>query len=255
MLKRYSIFFYGLVCYAISLATFLYAVGFVGNLWGPRSIDGAPDSDLATALLVDLGLLLVFALQHSVMARPVFKRWWTSLIPGPAERSTYALASSLALIALFAYWRPLGGNVWSVHGLAAVLLYALCGSGWLLVLVSTFLIDHFDLFGLRQAWRFLAGKPCGPVNFVTPGPYRLVRHPLYVGFLLAFWATPQMTASHLLFSLGTTAYILIGVRFEERDLVSSLGGAYHEYRERVPMLIPFAKRRSPAGIAAAGRQA
>jgi protein-S-isoprenylcysteine O-methyltransferase Ste14 len=244
MLKRLFVFVYSLLCYAMFFGTSLYAVGFVGNLLVPRSIDSPATGSLVGGLTVDLALLLAFALQHSVMARPGFKRWLTRLVPEPAERSTYVLASSLALLALFAFWRPLGGTVWSVtEPAAAAALYCLCAFGWLLVLVSTFLIDHFDLFGLRQGWLYLRSVPYRQIGFRTPGPYRLVRHPLYVGWLFAFWATPTMTATHLLFAVATTGYILIAIQLEERDLVASLGDAYREYRQRVPMLIPFARAR------------
>jgi len=242
MLKRSLVFVYGLVSYVLFLGTYLYAIGFVGNFLVPRSIDSAADGNFAVSFVVDLALLLGFALQHSVMARPAFKRWWTRFIPEAAERSTYVLASSLALIALFAYWRPLGGVVWSVESPVAVaVLYLLCAAGWLLVLVSTFLINHFDLFGLRQIWMYLRGVPYQAIGFRTPGPYRLVRHPLYVGWLLAFWATPTMSVAHLLFAIATTGYILFAIRLEERDLIASLGNAYREYRQRVPMLIPFTR--------------
>ena len=246
MFKRSLVFVYGLISYVLFLGTYLYAIGFVGNFLVPRSIDSPADGDFVRSLIVDLGLLLVFALQHSVMARPAFKRWWTRFIPEPAERSTYVLASSLALIALFAYWRPLGGIVWSVESpAAAAILYALCAFGWLLVLVSTFLINHFDLFGLRQVWMYLRGVPYEPIGFRSPGPYRLVRHPLYVGWLFAFWATPTMSVAHLLFAIATTGYILVAIQLEERDLIASLGNAYREYRQRVPMLIPFTRRERP----------
>jgi protein-S-isoprenylcysteine O-methyltransferase Ste14 len=248
MLKRVAIFAYGLVCYAVFFATFLYALGFVGNLFVPRSIDGVPRTDFTTALLIDLGLLGVFAIQHSLMARPFFKRWFTRLIPEPAERSTYVLFSSLALIALFAYWQPLGGIVWDVDdAVGRAILYTLFGFGWTLVLVSTFLINHFDLFGLRQIWLQLRGVPYAPLKFGTPGPYRLVRHPLYVGWFFAFWATPVMTITHLVFAVATTAYILIAIQLEERDLIDALGDDYRRYREQVPMIIPFSRsgRRRP----------
>jgi methanethiol S-methyltransferase len=239
MLKRVSVFLYGVLCYAVFLATFLYAVGFVCNLFVPRSMDGPPTAALATGLVIDLALLLLFAAQHSVMARPAFKAWWTRFIPEPAERSTYVLASSVALIVLFAFWEPLGGVVWSVTDPTAVIvLYSLCAFGWLLVLVSTFLINHFDLFGLRQVWLYLLGRPYTHLAFRTPGPYRLVRHPLYVGWFFAFWATPNMTLTHLVFALATSGYILIAIQFEERDLVQHLGTQYSDYRKRVPMLIP-----------------
>ena len=240
MLKRSIVFFYGLCCYAVFLATFLYAIGFVENLLVPRSIDSPPSGDFATSLVVDLVLLLVFAVQHSGMARQPFKAWLTRMIPQAAERSTYVLASSLALILLFALWRPLGGIVWSVDNhVGVLLLYALCACGWLLVFVSTFLINHFDLFGLRQVWLYVTDSAYRPVEFRTPGPYRLVRHPLYVGFLFAFWSTPTMTAAHLVFAIATTGYILVGIQFEERDLVTHLGDTYSRYRQRVPMLVPF----------------
>ena len=251
MLKRFVVFFYGLVCYAAFLATYLYAIGFVGNAFVPRTIDGPPTGDLASSIVIDLALLGLFALQHSVMARPRFKDWWTRFIPEAAERSTYVLASSLALIALFVHWRPLGGTVWSVQNhTAAMLLYGLCAFGWLLVLVSTFLINHFDLFGLRQVWLYLHSVPYRPIGFRMPGPYRLVRHPLYVGWLFAFWATPVMTAAHLLFAVATTGYILVAVQLEERDLVSSLGEAYREYCRHVPMLIPSLRRSQQHSVSA-----
>jgi protein-S-isoprenylcysteine O-methyltransferase Ste14 len=240
MRKRLSIFVYGLFCYAVFFATFLYALGFVGNFGVPRSMDGEPQMYFSTALLIDLGLLGMFAVQHSLMARPYFKRWLTRFIPAAAERSTYVLFSSLALIALFAWWEPIGGTVWDVADpTGRAVLYALFGFGWSLVLISTFLINHFDLFGLRQVWLQLVGRPYTPLAFGTPGPYRLVRHPLYLGWLFAFWATPAMTVTHLVFAIATTAYILVAIRFEERDLVESLGDDYRNYRKRVPMIIPY----------------
>ena len=247
MLKRSLIFVYGIACYAVFFATFLYALGFVGNFVVPRTIDGAPRVDLVTALLTDLGLLALFAVQHSVMARPAFKRWFTRIVPECAERSTYVLFSSLALIALFAYWQPLGGVVWQIADpLWRGVTYAAFGFGWGLVLISSFLINHFDLFGLRQVWLQLVGMPYTHLNFGTPGPYKLIRHPLYLGWFFAFWATPVMTATHLLFALMTTAYILIAIQLEERDLIAALGDDYRRYRERVPMIIPFVKRRGRA---------
>jgi len=248
MIKRAAIFLYGLVCYAVFFATFLYALGFVGNFVVPRTIDGTPRLPLVDALLIDLGLLGLFAIQHSVMARPAFKRWFTRAIPESAERSTYVLFSSLALIALFFWWQPLGGSVWEITDpVGRAIAYTLYGFGWGLVLVSTFLINHFDLFGLRQVWLQLRGKPYTHLKFGTPGPYKLVRHPLYVGWFFAFWATPVMTVTHLLFAVMTTAYILIAIQLEERDLIDALGDDYRRYRERVPMVIPFLKRSRATG--------
>jgi protein-S-isoprenylcysteine O-methyltransferase Ste14 len=251
---RVIAFIYGVVCYAVFFVTFLYAAGFVGNLVVPKTLDSAPVGPLVPSLLIDLGLLALFAVQHSVMARPAFKRVWTQLVPEPVERSTYVLASSLALIALLALWRPLGGVVWDVQNpLGRAVLHGGFAFGWLLVLVTTFLINHFDLFGLRQVWLHLRGRPYQPLPFATPGPYRLVRHPMYVGWFFAFWATPTMTATHLLFAVMTTAYILVAIRFEERDLVAALP-EYAAYRARVPCSSPAtaARRRlsSPAAVAA-----
>jgi protein-S-isoprenylcysteine O-methyltransferase Ste14 len=238
-MKKLTVFTYGVLCYVIFFVTFLYAIGFVCNLVVPRSMDGPRVASLAASLVTDLGLLVLFALQHSVMARPGFKRWWTQFIPEPAERSTYVLASSIALIILFAFWQPLGGVVWHVtQPTMTILLYSLCAFGWALVLVSTFLINHFDLFGLRQVWLYLIGKPYTHLTFRTPGPYRLVRHPLYVGWFFAFWATPAMTLTHFVFALATSGYILAAIQLEERDLVAHLGTQYSDYRKRVPMLIP-----------------
>jgi methanethiol S-methyltransferase len=245
MFKRLSIFLYGVVSYAIFFGTYLYAIGFIGNFGVPRTLDGTPTASFTTALLVNLGLLGVFAIQHSVMARPAFKRWFTKLVPVSAERSTYVLLSSLLLIAMFAWWQPLGGVVWTVTDpTARGVIWGFFAFGWLLVLVSTFLINHFDLFGLRQVWLQLMGRPYTELAFGTPGPYRLVRHPLYVGWLLAFWATPTMSVSHLVFAIATTGYILIAIQFEERDLVAHHGKLYRDYRERVPMLIPFTRKRN-----------
>jgi protein-S-isoprenylcysteine O-methyltransferase Ste14 len=241
--KRILIFIYGVLSYAVFFGTTLYAIGFIGNFWVPKSIDSPRDAPLVIALAIDLALLLLFAVQHSVMARPAFKRWWTRIIPEPAERSTYTLLSSVALIVLFAFWQPLGGVVWNVsEPWGRALLYGGFGFGWILLLMSTYVIDHFDLFGLRQVWLQLVGKSYQPVQFKMPLLYRYVRHPLYVGWLFTFWSTPTMTATHLLFALGTTAYILIAIRFEERDLVAA-HPEYEEYRRSVPMLVPFTKAR------------
>jgi len=254
MIKRIACFTYGVVCYAIFLATFLYAISFIGGFIGgfgvPRTLDGKPSGSLAMAIAIDAGLLALFALQHSIMARVWFKNAWTRIVPKPVERSTYVLFSSAALILMFWQWRPLGGVVWSVENDGArLVLRALFAFGWGLVLVSTFLINHFDLFGLRQVWLFLIGKPYTFPKFATPGLYRLVRHPLYVGWFFAFWMTPVMSSAHLLFAVMTTGYILVAIQFEERDLVRHHGEAYAEYRRRVPMLVPFTKRDRNAGPA------
>lgn len=245
MSKRISIFLYGVASYAVFFLTFLYALGFVGNFVVPVTMDGAPTLPSGRALLIDVGLLGLFAVQHSLMARPFFKRWLTRFIPESAERSTYVLFSSLALIALFVFWQPLGGIAWDIEGRTArSALYSLFAFGWVLVLVSTFLINHFDLFGLRQVWLQLTGRAHRPLAFGTPGPYKLVRHPLYLGWLFAFWATPTMTGTHLLFAFLTTAYILIAIQLEERDLVEALGEDYRRYRQRVPMIIPGVRNRA-----------
>jgi protein-S-isoprenylcysteine O-methyltransferase Ste14 len=247
-MKRIAAFTYGVVCYAIFFVTFLYAIGFVGDLFVPKSIDSAPQGPLGQALLINTLLLGLFAVQHSVMARPAFKRWWTRFVPKPVERSTYVLFSSLALIALFVHWQPIGGVIWDVQDpVGQAVLYGLFAFGWGLVLVATFLINHFDLFGLRQVWLYLRGKEYRPLNFGTPALYKIVRHPLYVGWFFAFWATPTMTVAHLFFALLTTAYILIAIRFEERDLVAEHGARYSEYRRQVPMLVPRLGGR-PSGI-------
>jgi protein-S-isoprenylcysteine O-methyltransferase Ste14 len=237
---RILVFGYGLTAYSIFFVTYLYAAGFVGNLVVPKSLDSTPTAPFGTAVLINLGLLSLFAIQHSVMARPWFKRVLVRVVPQAAERSTYVLASSLALILLFWQWSPLGGVVWDIQDQTGrALMYAAFAFGWLLVLATTFLINHFDLFGLRQVYFYLRGLDCAPVAFKHPAFYRSVRHPLMAGFLIAFWATPRMSIGHLVFALDMTAYILIGIAFEERDLLEKYGEAYAEYRRRVSMLIPL----------------
>ncbi|MEM7611611.1 MAG: methanethiol S-methyltransferase [Pseudomonadota bacterium] len=256
-MKRFLVLVYGVSSYVVFFATFLYSVGFIGNLIVPKSIDSVPQAPLATALFVNVLLLVVFAVQHSVMARPAFKRWWTQIVPEAAERSTYVLFSSMALILLFALWEPMGGVIWSVSATPAVwAIYALFAFGWGLLLVSTFAIDHFDLFGLRQTWSYFRNKKPQRATFVEPWLYRVVRHPLYVGWFFAIWATPVMTAAHLVFALGTSIYMLIGIQLEERDLADA-HPEYHDYKSRVPMLIPRLRAlfgRRTAGAIAASKQ-
>jgi methanethiol S-methyltransferase len=242
-MKRWLIFFYGVACYAIAFLTLLYAIGFVGNLWVPKSIDSAPRMTPGLALLVDAVLLGLFAIQHSAMARPAFKRSWTRIVPKAAERSTYILFAAIALIVMFVYWEPIGGTVWDVQSpVGRDVLYGGFAFGWFLVFLSTFLINHFDLFGLRQIWLQLRREQYKPLPFKTPMLYRVVRHPLYVGLLFAFWSTPTMTLTHLVFAIATTVYILIAIQLEERDLLTE-HHEYAEYRKRVAMLVPFLKRR------------
>jgi len=253
-MKRSLILLYGVVCYAVFFATFLYAIGFIGDLWVPKAMDSARTASVGAAVLIDLGLLTLFALQHSVMARPAFKRVWTRVIPESAERSTYTLLSSLALILLFWLWSPIGGVVWNVENeTARMVLYAVYAFGWALLLYTTFLLNHFDLFGLRQVWLQFRGRPYTHLPFKTPTLYRWVRHPLYVGWLTIFWATPTMTVTHLLFALMTTAYILIAIQLEERDLIAALP-EYADYRRRVPMLVPGTKRRESEGVNVTARR-
>jgi len=238
-MSRIGIFAYGVLSYVIFFAVFLYGIGFIGGFLTPTSLDSVPTSTLGHALTVDLSLLAAFAIQHSGMARPGFKAWWKCIVPEAAERSTYVLLSSLALAALYVFWEPIGGVVWSVpEGIARNLVLGLYLFGWLLLLYTTFLIDHFDLFGLKQVWRRLSNKAYRAPVFRTPSLYKLVRHPLYIGWLTIFWAAPTMTVAHLIFALATTAYILIAIRLEERDLVAAFGNVYVDYRARTPMLIP-----------------
>ncbi len=238
---------YGIVAYVIFFATFLHMIGFVGNLIVPKSIDvgGITDAPLAEAVLINVALLGVFALQHSVMARPAFKRWWTRVVPKAIERSTYVLLASAALILLFAHWRPIPTPVvWQVGGAAAIALTITHWAGWGILLISTFLLDHFELFGLKQVLMRLVGREPQAPAFRTPLFYRRVRHPIYLGFLLAFWAAPTMTAGHLLFTLGMSIYIFIGIWYEERDLIALFGDRYRAYREQVGMLLPLPGRRA-----------
>jgi protein-S-isoprenylcysteine O-methyltransferase Ste14 len=230
---------YGVAAYAFFLASFLYAVAFVGGLPVPKTIDSGPAGDPWVALVVDLALLTLFAVQHSVMARPAFKRWWTRFVPEAAERSTYVLFATSALVLLMALWRPLPAVVWAARGGVAMAVLAIFWGGWIVLLISTFLISHFELFGLKQA---IGGRGAhageGTPVLRTPFFYRVVRHPIYLGFVLAFWAAPVMTVGHLVFALASTGYILVGIALEERDLVATFGQAYRDYRQRTGMLLP-----------------
>ncbi|HET7676044.1 MAG TPA: NnrU family protein [Gammaproteobacteria bacterium] len=242
---RFIIFLYGALSYVIFFITFLYAIGFVADAIVPKTIDNGPATAPVAAFIIDALLLALFAVQHSGMARRGFKRWLTKFLPQPAERSTYVLLSSAVLILLFWQWRPLPGVIWQVDAPAGrYALYALYALGWLIVLTGTFMINHFDLFGLRQVWLHARNIDYSDLPFRTTAFYRIVRHPLMLGFLIAFWATPSMSSGHLLFSIATTAYILLALQLEERDLVAAHGETYRDYRRRVPMLLPSPWRRS-----------
>jgi protein-S-isoprenylcysteine O-methyltransferase Ste14 len=241
---RILAFVYGLLSYIFFFVTFLYAIGFVGNVFVPKSIDSGVPGAFTPSLVVDALLLGLFAIQHSVMARPGFKKAWTKIVPEPIERSTYVLLASSALALLFWQWRPMLDVVWSVENSAAsMLLQVIFFAGWALVLLSTFLIGHFDLFGLRQVYLYQIGKAYPTSGFKTPGLYKIIRHPIMLGFIIAFWATPKMTVGHLVFAIVTTVYILIAVQIEERDLMNMHGDAYRDYKRTVSMLIPLPRRK------------
>ncbi|MBM2830599.1 MAG: NnrU protein [Gammaproteobacteria bacterium] len=243
-MARILTFLYGIIAYAVFFITFLYAIGFVGNIIVPKSIDSGVQGVFTKSILINVILLGLFAVQHSVMARPAFKRWWTKIIPEPIERSTYVLLSSLLLALLFWLWQPMIGSIWNVNNIfGSTILTGLFWLGWIIVLLSTFMINHFDLFGLRQVYLYMQRKEYTSVEFRSPALYRYMRHPIMTGFIIAFWATPQMTTGHLLFAIATTAYILIGVQLEEQDLLKFYGESYNQYRRQVSMLIPIIRKK------------
>ena len=244
---------YALLAYVIFLGAFLYAIGFVGDLVVPKTIDSGPASPLTAALAIDAALLGLFAIQHSVMARPAFKRWWTTIVPAGAERSTYVLLSSLILVLLFWQWRPLATPIWALNGLAAQVVTGLFVLGWLVVLASTFMLSHFQLFGLTQAYAALRDRAVEAIPFHTPMLYGLVRHPIMLGFIIAFWSAPVMSVGHLVFAVATTLYILIALQLEEADLIAAFGTDYQDYRRRTPMLIPFPRLGRAKSAAALGQ--
>jgi len=250
--KRIAILIWGVACYALFFACFLYAIAFVGNLAiAPKTIDSGEPGPIGLALAVNLGLLSLFAVQHSGMARPGFKRAWTKVIPDAAERPTYVLVSTLTLVVLFAYWQPIGGEVWSVtNPVGAAALRALYFAGWAMLLYAIALLGHFELFGIRQAWLGFRGRPYAPQPFETPGLYRHMRHPIYVSWAVIFWATPVMSAGHLLFAVVATAYMVLAVFVEERDLVGHFGDTYRRYQETTPKYLPRLRRKRATGKAA-----
>jgi methanethiol S-methyltransferase len=242
-MNRYLAVVYGTLSYTLFLAVFLYLIGFVGG-FVPRSVDNAVVAPVGWAVLIDVVLVTLFALQHSVMARPAFKAWWTRVVPEPIERSTYVLAASLVLVLLFWQWRELPAVVWETTWQPArIVVWTLFGLGWAIVLASTFMINHFELFGLKQVFAAWRAQPSDETGFRATLLYRVVRHPLMLGFIIAFWAAPTMTAGHLLFAAVMTGYILIALQIEEHDLMAALGTRYAEYRQRVPMLIPGLRKR------------
>ncbi|MCH2048334.1 MAG: isoprenylcysteine carboxylmethyltransferase family protein [Trichodesmium sp. ALOHA_ZT_67] len=241
-MSRTLVFIYGIVCYLISLMTFLYTIGFVGNLIVPKTLDLNLDGSLIKGLLIDILLIFLFGVQHSIMARQSFKKWWTKIIPEVIERSTYVLMASLVLLLLCWQWSSFGGIIWNIQNpIIFNIIYGIFAVGWLIVFLSTFMINHFDLFGLRQVYLYWRGQEYEDLEFRNPGFYKYIRHPIMLGFLIAFWATPLMTSSHLVFAIGITIYVLIGIKLEEVDMISIYGNLYQEYRQQVSMLIPVPK--------------
>lgn len=244
MIKKRLVLLYGVLCYLMFLISMLYAIGFLTNLVVPKNINSGDVQLLIVALPINILLLGIFGIQHSVMARQWFKNWWTKIVPTPIERSTYVLISSLLLILLYWKWEPMPSIIWSVeNSWASNLIFGLGLFGWVIVFISTFISNHFDLFGLRQVYLFYIGKEYTPIKLKSPMLYRLVRHPIYLGYIIAFWSTPLMTVGHLVFAIGTTTYIFIGIFFEERDLVAVYGKTYTTYKKEVPMLFPFPWKR------------
>lgn len=253
LVNQLAALMYGVVCYLVFLATFLYAIGFIGNVFVPKSIDSGLSEPFLKALLVDAALLGVFAIQHSVMARQWFKRVWTRVVPEAVERSTYVLLSSLALLLMFWQWRPIGGVIWNLESAAGqLLLFGVFWAGWVTVLWSTCLINHFDLFGLRQVYLYFCNRPYTSLGFRSPTLYKYIRHPLYLGWLMVFWGTPVMTVTHLVFALATTAYIFVAIQLEERDLVKVHGDEYLKYRRRIPMILPLKWSKSKEEVRVTG---
>ncbi len=241
---RIVAFIYGVISYLIFLIAFLYAIGFVGNMMVPKSVDTGVETPFTTALVINVVLLGLFAIQHNLMARPWFKKWWTNIVPQSVERSTFVLFASLLLILLYWQWRPMLTVVWNIeNGAGQIVMWALFWIGWVTVLLSTFMINHFDLFGLRQVFINLRGEAYKPLVFKTAGLYRLVRHPLMLGFIIAFWATPRMTTGHLVFAVVTTVWILISIQLEERDLIRFHGKEYESYKKETSMLLPIPKKK------------
>lgn len=241
-MKKVLIFLYGIICYVMFLGTFLYAVFFIADLIVPKTIDSGTAGAFGQSLLIDAILLSIFAIQHTGMARPAFKKWWTRVIPKHMERSTYVLLANLSLILLFWKWRPMPDVIWSVGSQwGQAVIWALFVAGWFILLTGTFMINHFHLFGLKQVYEGLQNKQLSSPKFMSPGYYKYIRHPLMLGFIIGFWATPEMTLGHLIFSIAATGYILVALKFEEHDLITYHGDTYIEYKKRVPMLIPFSK--------------
>lgn len=240
---RIIVFVYSVVAYVAFFGTFLHALGFVGNVFVNKSIDSGIQGPFSQALLINTMLLGLFAIPHSVMARPRIKKWWSRNLPGPVERSTYVLTASLLLEILILQWRPMPGVVWNIENvIGQIILQGLFWGSWLVVFLSTFMINHFEFFGLQQGYLYLRGKEIVPTGFKTPFLYKYMRHPLYMFWIIGFWATPRMTVGHVLFAIATTAYMLVAIRFEERDLANAFGKVYEDYRQRVPMLLPISIR-------------